>query len=145
VDDAVAQVALGAVVGGLDVVAVEADEQLVAMAAVALLELPSFPDADREAEDQPIGRAFDPDAPIGERGGRDLVPLAMQTQRPAEDVAQLARPLRAGRTVDLDGVGQVPDLVGEAELVLGGRGRVSVTARRWSKGGRRRSGRVCER
>lgn len=46
VDDAVAQVALGAVVGRLDVIPVEADEQLVAVPTVALLELPGLTDPD---------------------------------------------------------------------------------------------------
>lgn len=47
----------------------------------------------------------------------------MQAECAAEDVAQLPRPLAPGRAVDLDGVGQVSDLMREAELVLGGRGR----------------------
>src|SRR5438067_12963466 len=97
VDDAVAEVALGAVVGRLDVIPVQADEQLVPVAAVALLELPRLADADREAEDEPIGSTLDADPPIGEHRGRDPAALAMEAERPAEDVAQLARPLRAGR------------------------------------------------
>lgn len=59
--DAVAEVALRAVVGRLDVVAVQADEQLGVVPSVALLELPGLADADREAEDQAVGRPLDPD------------------------------------------------------------------------------------
>lgn len=58
-NDAIAEVTLGAVVGRLDVVAVEADEQLVAMASVAFLELLGLADADGEAEDRPVGGALD--------------------------------------------------------------------------------------
>jgi hypothetical protein len=47
--------------------------------------------------------------------------LAVETQRPADDVAELARPPGASRTVNLGGVGQVTNLVTEAELVLRGR------------------------
>src|SRR5919199_366558 len=96
-DDAVPEVALGAVVGRLDVIAVQADEQLVAVSAVALLQLPGLADANREAEDQPVGGPLDPDAPIGERRGRHLARLAIRAQRPAEDVAQVARPPGAVR------------------------------------------------
>jgi hypothetical protein len=111
VDDAVPEVTLGAVVGQFDGLAVEADEELVAVAAVALLELPGLADADREAEDQPVGRALDPHPTIRECRWRDPIPLAIQTKHAAEDVAQLARPLRPGRAVDLDSIGQVADLV----------------------------------
>lgn len=93
-------------------------EQLVAVVAVALLELPGLPDAEREAEDQPVGGTLHPHPPIGEGCGRDLVLLAVQGQRPAEDVAQLARPPCTVWAVRLRGVGEVADLVREAELVL---------------------------
>ena len=120
VDDGGAQVALGAVVGGLDVVAVQEDVEAVAVGAVALLE-PSGLGLRRDVavEHQPIGGVLDEQPAACERLGGDLLALMVQADRAAEDVPELDRPEPRLAGVGLDREGQVALLVAQADLVLG--------------------------
>lgn len=59
--------------------------------------------------------------PVGQRRGRDRVPLA--GRRSARLKTWRRCRLGTSGAVGLDGVGQIADLVGEAELVLLGRSR----------------------
>jgi hypothetical protein len=77
VDDGRAQVTLGAVVGGLDVVTMQEDVEAIAVRAVALLEPRGLGLwSDVAVEDQPIGSVLDQQSAACERLGRDLLPGA---------------------------------------------------------------------
>jgi hypothetical protein len=116
------QVPLRAVVGRLDIAAGQANEELVSVAAAPFVELPGLARSERRPEDEVVGSALDQDAPAGERLGPDLSPLAVQTERSGEDVPQLTcSALTTDRVVHLGRIGEVADLVAQAERVLGGR------------------------
>ena len=86
-DDAVPEVALGAVVGRLDVVAVQEDVQALTVGAVALLEPGGLGlRGDVAVEHQPIGGVLDEQPAACERRGRDLRPFTVQPDRAAKEV-----------------------------------------------------------
>src|SRR5215210_7543523 len=117
-----AEVALGAVVGGLDVVALQEHVEAVAVGAVALLKAGGLGLwRDVAVEDQPVGGVLDQQPAARERRGRDPLALVMQPDRAAEDVAQVQRPDPLGAGVGLAGERQVARLVAVADLVLGRR------------------------
>ena len=122
VDDRRAQVTLGAVVGGLDVVTMQEDVEAIAVRAVALLEPRGLGLwSDVAVEDQPIGSVLDQQSAACERLWRDLHAFVMQPDRPAEDMAQIQSPDPLGAGVGLASERHVTRLMAVADLVLGRR------------------------
>ena len=81
-DDGRAQVTLGAVVGGLDVVTMQEDVEAIAVRAVALLEPRGLSLwSDVAVEDQPIGSVLDQQSAACERLWRDLLAFVMLPDR----------------------------------------------------------------
>ena len=124
-----AQIPLRAVVGRLHIFPLEEHEQGCPVLAVPLLELPGLAAAQRRPENQSRGGLQHPRSTTCEVHRRESLARPMQPQRPAEDVAQLPRPHTARTGVGFHGVGQIPHLVRQAELLLR-RGRPQLGRRR---------------
>jgi hypothetical protein len=122
-DDGIPQVPLRAVVGRLDILPSQEDEQTGAVLLIAPLQASRLAlGRQRRAEDQPVGGLRDQDPPPREGCRADPIALVVQPQRPPEHVAQRGGPDSAGRPVGLDGIGQVAELMAQADLVRPGRG-----------------------
>jgi hypothetical protein len=122
-DDGRAEILLGSVVGRRDVRAVEVDERAGAVRAIPELEAARFTSGPvghlgkDGPEDQVVDGVLDAASATSEQVRGERLAEIMQMDRPPEQVAQFAGPDPSGVAIGLDGVGQVADLVRQADLV----------------------------